>query len=208
MSKHSHSGSRHTKSKFGRNKVKRQRSYEMPWLKIVTVVGFALAVVGVLTFLAITNASAQSAPQLSAAKQQLVQSQAQWHAKVDTYKAPKGTLSTGSCPADLHHAPVIERLTPAQMATMHNAYASFASIISAENKPYFVFGENGKFVVQAESLDPCKTASNPQQNSGQTFQQVIAQGNLWITSVQGDLVTYKTSSGATGAFNYVTGQFQ
>jgi len=210
MNKHSHNASRHTKSKHSRNKGKstRSRSYTTHWLKVATVVGFVLAVVGIFTFFTINNVAAQSAPQLSAAKQQLEQSQAQWHALVDKHKAPKGTLSTGSCPMDLHHAPVIERLTPTQMVTMHNAYASFASVISAENKPYFIFGENGKFVVQALPLDPCKTDSNLQQNNGQTFQQSTAQGNLLITSVQGDLVTYQTSSGATGSFNYVTGQFQ
>ena len=208
MSRYSRTMIQQRKSKRARSMVKRTSPRTTRRLKTATIAGLVLALVGIFTFFTLNSASAQSTPPLSAAKQQLEQSQAQWHALVDKNRALKGTLSPRSCPVDLHHAPVINRLTPAQMATMHNAYASFASVISAEGKPYFIFGENGKFVVQALSLDPCKTNSASQTTTTQAFQNPLHQGNLMIQSVQGDLLTYQTASGVTGLFNYVTGQFQ
>jgi|GEM_PF-2126969 len=198
-----------TRRKHTRTLAKQRNTRQGQWLKNVLVFACFLVAIGAFAFFAVVSVSAQSTPSLSAAKQQLVQSQAQWHALVDQKKAPKVKVAPGSCPVDLHHAPVITTLTPAQMATMHNAYASFASVISAEQKPYFIFGENGKFVVQALPLDPCKVDPVQQQQSEQAFQApASSQGNLIILSIQGDLVTYRASSGATGVFNYVTGQFQ
>ena len=209
MSTKPHHIGQQTRRKRTHTVVKRSNTRQGKWLKNVLVFACFLAAIGVFAFFAVVSASAQSTSSLSAAKQQLVQSQAQWHALVDQKKAPKVQVAPGSCPVDLHHAPVITTLTPEQVATMHNAYASFASVISAEQKPYFIFGENGKFVVQALPLDPCKVDPILQQQSKQTFRAPAAsQGDLIILSVQGDLITYRASSGTTGVFNYVTGQFQ
>lgn len=205
MSRYSRTIVQQKKNKHAHSIVKRTNPRTMHWLKAATIAGLVLALVGIFTFFTLNSASAQSSP-LSAAKQQLEQSQAQWHALVDKNRAPKGTLPSRSCPVDLQHAPAITRLTPEQMVTMHNAYASFASVISTEGTPYFVFGENGKFVVQALPLDPCK-AGLTNQVVKQTYEDPLHQGNLMILSVQGDLLTYQTASGATGLFNYVTGQF-
>jgi hypothetical protein len=208
MRKHSHPITQRTKNNRSRIRMQRMHARPMHWLQNALLVGCVLAVLGILTFFTISSVSAQSIHQLSAAKQQLEQSQVQWHASVDKKKAPKGIVSTHSCLVNLQHAPVITSPTHAQMITMHNAYASFASVVSAENKPYFIFGENSKFVVQAVPLDPCKADPAYQIASKQTFEDPLQQGYLTITSVHGDLVSYRAVSGVAGAFNYVTGQFQ
>ncbi len=211
MRKHSHHIAQRTKKNHSCTRMQRMYASPMQWLQNALFASCVLAVLGILTFFTISSASAQSIHQLSVAKQQLEQSQAQWHASVDKKKAPKGMVSmvsTHTCLVNLQHAPVINSPTHAQMTTMHNAYASFASVISAENKPYFIFGENSKFVVQAIPLDPCKTDPTYQMASKQTFHDPLQQGYLTITSVRGDLVNYQAASGATGSFNYVTGQFQ
>ncbi len=196
------------RKKHARTFTKRTHTRLASWLQNAFLAGCFLIALGAFTFFALPSAFAQPTPPLSAAKQQLVQSQAQWHANVDKKKAPKGKVSLGSCPVNLQQAPAITVLTPVQMATMHDAYASFASVISAEHRPYFIYGENGKFVVQPLPLDPCKANLFQAQRNKQTFlSPALNPGNLLIQSVQGDLITYRTSAGATGAFNYVTGQF-
>jgi hypothetical protein len=204
MSKHSCPVGRQTRREIMRT---RTNACVTRWLKTSLLVGCFLAALTVLTIFTFASASAQSVPRPSAAKQQLVESQARWHAVVDQKHAPKGTDSINSCPVDLHHAAVINRLTSAQMVGMHHTYTSFASVISVENKPYYIFGEDGKFVVQALALDPCQANLIQQQKNKQTFQ-APQQGDLIIQSVQGDLVTYQAPSGAVGIFNFVTGQFR
>lgn len=208
MRKNQHHATQKIKHYHSYTRTTRQDAKPLQWLQNLLLASCVLTAIGILASFMISSASAQVIHYPSAAKQRLEQSQRQWHAVVDKKQAPKGGTSTNSCPIDLHHAPVINRLTQAQMTTMHGAYASFASVISAEHTPYFIFGEKNRFAVQALPLDPCKINFTLQTSQQRVFQDPLAQGNLFITAVHGDLVSYQTASGTTGLFNYVTGQFQ
>jgi len=169
------------------------------------VVSTTMLLLGVL-LLTPSHALAQSQTQLSPAKQDLVDSQVKWHAQFDGYKSTK-IAKTPSCPMDLNQSAKFIDMSSSVSKDHQISYMSFANVVSSEKMPYFIYGKTDQINVEVVPLDPCKTNFFHTSNQ-KSFRTPKHEGDIIVTSVQGDVVLYRTSTGTTGAFNFVTGQFQ
>ncbi len=164
----------------------------------IVAAGVLVLVVGV------TIASASPSVALNR-KQQAVQMQAQWKAAHDRSPAAKqGGQSAIACVVIQNQPPQIVNLS-GQAPLPGQNYNSYIRMTSTEGTPYTVFGEVNQLAVQVRPQNPCSASGALAPIHFYPAPQRV--GQLTLTAVQGDVVTFTTAAHTTGRFNYVTGQY-
>ncbi len=93
--------------------------------------------------------------------------------------------------------------------------ANYAFVLSGRGVPYLVYAggdvtdaEQGTLMVWEQTLDPCADIAAGRNPQPQYFNTPFRAGSVRITEIDGDELVFVTSTGRTGRFNYVTGQFR
>lgn len=161
-----------------------------------------VALVGIVN----VHASAAGATNL---KQQAEQLQAQWLAQHGHEHAAKIQLAPGthaSCPINLDQAPVVGKVDAQSLRHgQKQEYNSFIHVISAEKRFYTVLGEVNQIVVEQRRVDMCDPNDIPPAPRAFAIAQQV--GQITLTGVHGDVVTFTTANNTSGQFNYVSGQY-
>jgi len=132
------------------------------------------------------------------------------------YHAPKPTNQSPvlSCPLDLTYIQTgIFPFTFQKFPGGRNG-SNFASAISSGGVPYTIFAgaqdndvQQGVIFVKEESTDPCAEAAGRLTRLDQDFILPAKTGPVTLTAIEGDFVSFETSGGSKGRFNYTTGEF-
>lgn len=185
-------------SKSHRFTAKRQR-----WM-LIAVGCVAAILLGVGGSLEAISAGSSTSGNL---KPQAARLQATWVAQQSGQQAPKtGNQSAKpSCPINLNVPPEIVNMS-ANPPLPGQDYDSYIIVISVERVPYTIFGQVNQIGVSQSPLDPCapNTTPIPTRHYADPHQP----GQITLTGVTGDVVTFTTAAHTSGTFNYVTGQYQ
>lgn len=159
-----------------------------------------LFAVGVVSALA-ASARASGSTNL---KQQAAAMQAQWMAANSDHPKAKVHLAPGqwaSCAMSLNQSPIV--VTNVQAPG--SQYNSYINVIATNKRPYSILGEMNKIVVIKRQVDMC----NPNDPAIPPHDYALSgqPGQITVTAVKGDVVTFTTASGSTGQFDYVTGKY-
>lgn len=179
------------------------------WLLVIaTSVAFGLILV-VSTFAIGAGSDGGSHGQISPQKAAvLTQVAAQATAAAKGPHAPKHYINPpASCPRTIQTG-----IYPNLDGSFHENLINVASAISSQGVPYAIYAgtlnsdpQQGILIVMRMQKDPC--AAGNQGSSIQRYLTPSRQGALTLTKIADDTVVFKTASGGTGQFNYVTGQF-
>lgn len=197
-----HSRQQRSRSPRQRNQFARKTARiieRWPFPLSVGIVAFIIAAGIVLVQTA--NARADGSSNL---KQQAATMQAQWMAANSQHPAPKKYLAPGtyaSCATPLNQPPIVVTSVQAPGAPYH----SYINVISSDKHPYSILGEMNKIIVIKRQIDMCNPHDTPV--PPRDYVMPGQPGQITLIAVQGDVVTFTTASGATGRFNYVTGQY-
>ncbi len=179
-------------------------------IALLVVVVASLAVTG--TILAASNAGSSSltkAQRLAqVATQQAVAAHQPHGAKIVGANTPDPT----SCPVTFSQ-PGISTLFNPDFPTEHTINVAAVPQIGSAPYVYLVFAgwqtsnaQQGMIIVEREATDPCK--SDPSSaNVITTFLTPYQRGGVTLTTLNGAVVSFTTNGGASGRFNFVTGQF-
>jgi hypothetical protein len=201
MSSHSrHQGSR---SGLKRNRIMRKALPTIQRWAIPLCLGILalMVTVGIATVQA-TSAQAGGVGNL---KQQAAQMQAQWITGHSHYHAAKVHLAPGafaSCAVNLNQSPIV---VTGISRTSNLPYDSYINVISVDKYPYSILGEMNRIVVVERQRDMCNPHDTP--IPARDFNAPGQPGQITVTAVDGDVVTFTTAAHTTGQFNYVTGQY-
>lgn len=95
-----------------------------------------------------------------------------------------------------------------------NSMTTVAWVVSSQGVPYVIYAgaldedpQQGVLVVLRLNRDPCAAATGGSDTYQRTYNDPSRQGALTLTAIDGDRVIFTSANGSTGAFNYVTGQY-
>jgi hypothetical protein len=210
MSKHT--GRKHPTTKSRHNRVigrsVRRSVVGRLEFKRIRVVLFGSAMVALSLALLTGGRAAQAGAQPTGnLKGQAAQLQAQWQAQHGKVHAQKAHLTLGtfaSCAINLNQPPLVVNLAGKPGLPGQN-YDSFITVVSQEKHPYSILGEQNQIVVIERAVDMCNPNTAPAQP--RFYVDPRQPGQITLTGVHGDIVTFTTAAKTTGSFNYVTGQY-